>query len=180
MKSQEEYRSQINAIRNPEINKMSRTRAKIEFYTKKDKSEGSKNKKKKAFKGAFVANPRKQISSGYKIGGMAMKHIHDFIIDMDLTSLYPSIMILMNLSNDTFFGKVILKNAPKFKIPIYPSFIFDHKNKEREEYKQDPSNFMIEVLSGEHYTILSELFCEMPSMDKILTYIEEHIDDCVV
>lgn len=173
------YQERINAIRNPEINHMSRTRVKIDQFVNKDKSNPgvSKNRRKKGFAGAFVANPRKQVPSGYTIGGMLMKHIHDFVIDMDLTSLYPSIMILMNLSNDSFFGKVMLQNPKKFNIPIYASFIFDDKAKEREEYSQDPSNFMMEVLSGGHFTILFEMFCEMPSVIEILDHIEKNMKD---
>lgn len=172
------YQTRRNEIRNPELNRMARTRVRFDKYIKKNgvNDEIPKGtKRKKAFAGAFVANPKKQVPSGFVLAGILMKHIHDFVIDMDLTSLYPSIMILMNLSNETFFGKLTLKNPENFKIPIYPSFIFH--DKERDEYKQDPSNFFMENLADGHYTIIGNMFMGLPMVKGILDYIESHIDE---
>lgn len=172
------YQTRRNEIRNPELNRMARTRVRFDKYIKKNgvNDEIPKGtKRKKAFAGAFVANPKKQVPSGFVLAGILMKHIHDFVIDMDLTSLYPSIMILMNLSNETFFGKLTLKNPENFKIPIYPSFIFH--DKERDEYKQDPSNFFMENLADGHYTIIGNMFMGLPMVKDILDYIESHIDE---
>ena len=140
------YQTRRNEIRNPELNRMARTRVRFDKYIKKNgvNDEIPKGtKRKKAFAGAFVVN--------------------------------PSIMILMNLSNETFFGKLTLKNPENFKIPIYPSFIFH--DKERDEYKQDPSNFFMENLADGHYTIIGNMFMGLPMVKDILDYIESHIDE---
>ena len=66
------------------------------------------NKKKKNFEGALVQNPNRQLSSGFKINGVENAKIHEHLIDEDVTSLYPSLMIIMNLSNDTMIGRITI------------------------------------------------------------------------
>lgn len=171
--------TRLNEIRNPELNRMARTRIRFDRFIKKDDGTGVQEprgvRRKKAFSGAFVANPKKQVASGFEIVGILMKHIHDWVIDMDLTSLYPSIMLIMNLSNETFFGKLCLKNPERYKIPIYPSFMFH--DKERDEYKQDPSNFFMENVADGHYTLMGKMFMNLPAAHEILNYIADHIDE---
>lgn len=73
-----------------------------------EEENSSKNKKKKNFEGALVQNPNRQLSSGFKINGVENAKIHEHLIDEDVTSLYPSLMIIMNLSNDTMIGRITI------------------------------------------------------------------------
>lgn len=61
---------------------------------------------KKAFEGALVGNPNRMLPSGVIVNGVLMKKIHDHDIDFDVTALYPTIMRIVNLSNETMIGRV--------------------------------------------------------------------------
>ena len=73
-----------------------------------DEEESPKRGKKKNFEGALVQDPNRQLSSGFLINGSPSTKVHAHLIDEDVTSLYPSLMIIMNLSNDTMIGKINL------------------------------------------------------------------------
>lgn len=181
---QQQYRTRLENIRNPGSNFMSRTRTRVERFSQSKETTASGNgkapirRKKKNYAGAYVADPRRQKDSGFSIGGMLMAHIHNFVIDMDLTSLYPSIMVLTNMSPKTFVGKLILQG--KFEIPMYP-FIKFLDSTEKSEYKKNNSNdFFMECFVGKHYWALFELFFNMPETEKILNYIEDNIHEFAV
>lgn len=174
-----DYRSRLDAIRNPGMNHMSRTRSKIERFSKKENNDGTSRtarKKKKNYAGAYVAEPRRQKSSGFEInGGHVLIHLHDFVIDMDLTSLYPSIMILCNLSPKTFVGKFMLHD--KFEIPMYPFIQFLDRDEKAEYKKNNANDFFMECYVGKHWWALMEYFFNIPEVNTILNNIEEHFED---
>lgn len=175
---QKDYRNRLDAIRNPDTNHMSRTRSKVERFTRKETVDGvtkSGRRKKKNYAGAYVAETRRQKSSGFKLdGGHILIHVHNFVIDMDLTSLYPSIMILTNISPKTFVGKFILHG--KFELPMY-SFIKFIDKEEANEYKKNNANdFFMECYVGKHWWALAEYFFNLPTTDKVLSFVEKNFN----
>lgn len=174
-RQKKDYKSRLEVIRNPGMNHMSRTRTKIDRYKTdgKDPVKKGPRRKKKAYAGAYVAEPRRQKTSGFVLAGQLMKHIHNFVIDMDLTSLYPSIMILCNLSPLTFAGKVMLQDQPD--IPMYQIKFID--NDEKSEYKNNANDFLFEAYVGKHWWAIFEIFCKMKSTNEIMNHITEHYRD---
>lgn len=174
----QDYKSRLDVIRNPGVNHMSRTRTKIDRFVQKDTKDpnvSTARRRKKNYAGAYVAETRRQKPSGFVLAGRQMPHIHDFVIDMDLASLYPTIMILMNLAPTTFVGKVVLQKD--HKIPMYQINFID--TEEKAEYKNSQNDFIMECYSGEHWWAVFEIFFGMKTTDEILTYIDEHIHDFV-
>lgn len=166
----QDYKSRLEVIRNPEVNHMSRTRSKIDRFVKKNNKDSLSpvgKRRKKEYDGAYVADPRRQVPSGFELAGRLMPHIHNFVIDMDLSSLYPSIMILCNLSPKTFAGKVMLKD--KFDIPMYQIQFLDRD--EKHDYKPNQDDFLMEAYIGKHWWAVFEYFFGMKSTNDILNEI---------
>ena len=69
-------------------------------------TETDASKRKKQFDGALVMNPNRTRSTGFKVNGIENRKIHSHLYDMDLTSLYPSEMRFLNLSNETMIGRI--------------------------------------------------------------------------
>ena len=61
-----------------------------------DENDSKKNKKKK-FEGALVQDPNRMLASGMQINGVDNAKLHEHLIDEDVTTIYPSQMIIMNL-----------------------------------------------------------------------------------
>ena len=62
-----------------------------------------------SFRGAHVANPLKNAKWGMMIGGERSRFLFENVIDMDLSSLYPSIIRAFDMAPQTQFGKLILE-----------------------------------------------------------------------
>lgn len=177
--AKQDYKSRLEVIRNPGVNHMSRTRTKIDRFTKKSDGKGGTGgggrRKKKAYAGAYVAEPRRQKPSGFSLAGRLMPHIHDFVIDMDLSSLYPSIMLLCNLAPTTFVVKFMLQDD--FQIPMYQIQFLDRD--EKADYKQSQNDFYMEAYSGKHWWAIFEIFFAMKTGTQIMDYIEDRMKDFV-
>lgn len=61
---------------------------------------------KKKFRGAWVALPEKMDRVGVKLNGQRSKNIFENLVDLDLTALYPSIILAFNIDADTMLGLV--------------------------------------------------------------------------
>jgi len=61
---------------------------------------------KESFRGAFVANPLLNKPLGLVINGSKSKYIFENVIDFDLTSLYPSIILAFNVDATTQIGRI--------------------------------------------------------------------------
>ena len=172
--AKQDYKSRLQVIRNPNINHMSRTRTKIDRFVNKEKTDGGLSptgkRRKKAYAGAYVAEPRRQVPSGFELAGRLMPHIHDSVIDMDLSSLYPSIMIIENLAPTTFVGKIILQDD--YEIPMYQIKFLDRA--EKADYKQSQNDYFVESMIGKHWWALFEIFFKMQTTESILDYINDH------
>jgi DNA polymerase elongation subunit (family B) len=75
----------------------------------KQKDHGEKKK----FRGAFVALPSKMVPVGIKLNGQRSTKVYENVIDEDLASLYPSIILAFNIDADTMIGKIMCKERPE-------------------------------------------------------------------
>ena len=117
-----DYRNKIDMIRRPEVNRMSRTKTRTEWRKRGGNTTPTGKRRKNAFDGAYVAEVRRQVQSGFQVAGTFLRHLHRFVIDMDLTSLYPTIMLILNLSPKTMVAKMFF--AKTYKVPMYPYIKF--------------------------------------------------------
>lgn len=65
-------------------------------------------KEKKEFRGAFVADPNLIQPVGTDLNGLLSKYLFDNVIDFDLSSLYPSIILAFNVDATTQYGFIDL------------------------------------------------------------------------
>lgn len=72
----------------------------------------------------------------------------------------------MNASNDTMVGKVFIDDASSVNIPLYKNFNFI--GKEKDEYKMDNSNFMLEVYSQNDVLNFGHIFLDLPEFSSII------------
>lgn len=137
-----------------------------------DDEEEGKSKKKK-YAGAFVMNPLHMEPTGVKVMGNDCPRIHDNVADEDVSSEYPTNVIITNASNETLVGKVFLEDPDSINQAIPTAYEF--KGKDEAEYKFNISNFLTEVyMQGDHFN-LCETFLDMPSPDEVLAKIDEII-----
>jgi DNA polymerase elongation subunit (family B) len=61
------------------------------------------------FRGAFVADPLLNEPNGILVNGKPSKFIFENVIDVDLASLYPNIILTYNIDRSTQIGKLILE-----------------------------------------------------------------------
>lgn len=87
---------------------------------------------------------------------------------------YPTAVIIMNASNETLIGKVIIDNPADVEIPKYMMFQF--KDNELSSYKEDPSNFMLEVMTEKDPFNFGELFLSLPNPSSVLDKVDSIID----
>jgi DNA polymerase elongation subunit (family B) len=72
------------------------------------------------FKGAFVSDPLLNAKVGTIVNGEPSQFIFEKVIDMDLSSLYPSIILAFNIDLQTEFGKIILNQD---EVDMSPQFM---------------------------------------------------------
>lgn len=136
-----------------------------------EKSEDDDEEKK--FKGAYVMNPKHMSSTGFKLLGKLAQFIHTHVVDFDITSEYPTAIIIMNASNETMVGKVFFENPEDIIIAIYPEFNF--VDKEREKYSMDPGNFLLEIYSQGDVLNLGEIFLNLPSIEDVIIEVDKKV-----
>jgi DNA polymerase elongation subunit (family B) len=61
-------------------------------------------------KGAFVADPNLVDEIGMRVLSMLSKFMFENCIDFDLSSLYPSIILALNISPETCYGKIDIRD----------------------------------------------------------------------
>jgi DNA polymerase elongation subunit (family B) len=72
-----------------------------------NKAYGELNKRSRtSFRGAMVADPNLNNSNGLILNGSKSKFLYNNVIDFDLTSLYPSIILAFNVDATTEIGKI--------------------------------------------------------------------------
>lgn len=83
---------------------------------------GGESKGSESFRGAYVSNPLLNAAVGLLINGKRSKFVFRNVIDVDLSSLYPSIIIAFNIDKSTQIGKVVMFD-PKTKENAAPEFM---------------------------------------------------------
>lgn len=139
-----------------------------DYFDENDEDDNDK------FDGAFVMNPRHMSSTGFKLLGKLVQFIHNHVVDFDVTSEYPTAVIIMNASNETMVGKVYFENPEDINIEIYPEFNFI--GDERDKYKIDHGNFLLETYSEGDVLNVGEIFLNLPPMESILTDFEKEFN----
>lgn len=127
------------------------------------------NGDKKKFNGAIVMNPLRMSSTGYKINNALAQFVHVWCIDMDITSEYPTSMIIMNMSNDTLIGKLIMNNSEDLKLPLYDAYEFF--GNERDQYSCNYAAVLMETVSQRDFVLAGTLGFGLPNtmeLEKIL------------
>lgn len=76
----------------------------------KEKSEQTEK-----FEGALVAIPNLNSHNGMEINGQRSMYLYKYVVDFDLSSLYPSIIISSNIDASTQYGRVLFVNCPPTK-----------------------------------------------------------------
>lgn len=71
-----------------------------------EEEDDSSSKKKKKFSGAMVQDPNRMLPTGFEINGRLNSRIHNNVGDMDITSEYPTAIILSNMSSETLIARV--------------------------------------------------------------------------
>lgn len=129
--------------------------------------ESGTSKKKKKFKGAHVQNPLRIQPTGTIVLGSPSKFLHNNVPDMDITSEYPTAIIIMNACNDTMVGKFFLSHPEDLKLPIYPNFHLYKKDAAYSEY--DVSNAVLEYYSEMDILSFGKTILGLPSPDDIIS-----------
>jgi hypothetical protein len=60
------------------------------------------------FQGGFAADPMLMDYSGLRIGGVRSNRVFDSVVDLDATSLYPSLILMCNIDPATQIGRLVL------------------------------------------------------------------------
>jgi DNA polymerase elongation subunit (family B) len=74
---------------------------------------------KKKFKGALVADPNLMDSVGIELNGILSNTIFENVIDEDLSSMYPSIILSTNIDSLTMIGKIVSQDDPELGEKIF-------------------------------------------------------------
>lgn len=126
----------------------------------------TKRKKKDKYTGAFVMHPDHQQSTGFEMYGAAMKYIHEHVVDQDITSEYPTAIMIMNACNEALVGKVFFPIPDEIKVEMYPMFNF--KGNERADYKLELGTFVMETYTtGDVFNMASTAF-QLPTPSEVM------------
>jgi len=101
------------------------------------------------FEGAFVASPLLNDYCGMILNGKPSKYIYQKVIDMDLSQLYPSIIIGYNIDTTTQYGRLFLDGRPPTK-----------------EY--DPAGDFIDNLECNNPIQLGKKWFNLPSTEELI------------
>ena len=71
-----------------------------------NKNRMKREQKKEKFKGAYVAPPELMANNGVILNGVPSNKIFENVIDEDLSSMYPSIILSCNIDSTTMIGKI--------------------------------------------------------------------------
>lgn len=139
-----------------------------------------KREKEDKFAGAFVLYPQHAKSTGFELLGQASRYIHNFCIDYDIGSEYPTAMTVMNCCNETMVGKVVLDDPDSIDIPLYENMYMIDEDDQKNYYKTaNVSNLMMEGLSEDNPTEFGRQYFKLPTFTDIADYIEENMDEFI-
>ena len=116
----------------------------------------------------IVEVPRvSQLRSRYSLA-----HIVIYGTSRDVTSEYPSAIIIGNISSETLVGRVFLEGElPVISIPE----VYEFRGDEAAKYKMDVSNFMLEQYSERDYLSFCHTFLNLPTFSEVCEMIDNNI-----
>lgn len=110
------------------------------------------------FAGAVVANPLNNLNVGKEMFGKASSFIFDYVIDFDLSSLYPSIIRCFNIDPSTQYGRIVIdEDITKVDRSIYTDAIAEA------EEKRDVGGEFLEDINSEDYNFIARKWFNLPS-----------------
>jgi hypothetical protein len=125
----------------------------------------------KQFSGAFVANTTRMSPTSTKILGKPMKYIHDYVIDFDIRAEYPSAIMIMNNSNESLVGKVMLNE----KVDPIPMYGLNLQKEEKDDYILDPSEYLTELIAEDAITEIGSLYCGLPRVEELIEMVRQDL-----
>lgn len=146
----------------------------VDINLEPDEDEEEDDEEREKYDGAFVMNTLHMNPTGYELLGKPSKWIHRYVGDEDITSEYPSAIIVWNISNETLIGRVFLDDPEQYKIPVYNSFHF--RGNDLDNYKLDVSNFMLECYSERDVLNFGSIFLNLPSVSEVLDEFDHDIE----
>jgi DNA polymerase elongation subunit (family B) len=134
------------------------------------------------FIGAFVADPLLNAAGGITLpGGEKSKFIFENVIDMDLASLYPSIILALNIDVTTQFGKLVYEsekaeyNPASMKqadIEAEGKRVSTENRRSAASSLERPAAFADSMASGDHYAVGVRYF-GLPTAEEVYNIIKE-------
>lgn len=124
------------------------------------------DEKREKFEGAIVGNPALNRKTGILLFGRRSGHVFNNIFDMDVTSMYPSIIYLANVYPSTQYGRVIMDKALITKREVFDNY---------ERY--DRGGKFIEDLEINEPILFMYRWHGLPRADKVLEGFKEFDDD---
>jgi hypothetical protein len=128
------------------------------------------NGNKKKFAGAIVMHPGRQNPTGYMLNGRPAKHVHKNVIDEDIASEYPTSARAMDLSNDTWVGKVVPDNEDDFKFEFYHQYAFIGDDKST--YRMNKAAVFMETVCQGDYLLAGKIGFGLPDYNGIKEYLK--------
>ena len=115
----------------------------------------SRSENEEKFRGAFVSSPLLNRHNGIVINGKKSKYIFENVIDMDLSSLYPSIILAFNIDTSTQFGRILMSN----------------------DIGEDLAPEFIDYLISQNYLEIGNKYFNLPTATEIINMIQEKYYD---
>lgn len=122
------------------------------------------------FAGALVGDPRLNSATGIELYGTKSMFIFDNVIDMDFSSMYPSVIIAFNIAPNTMIGKLLIeevKAMPRFDYKEPPSDKDKKKAKDKAIRYDAGQDFMDNLLTG-NYALTGSTWFNLPDYATIV------------
>ena len=107
------------------------------------------------YEGAIVGDPKNIEASGILINSVRSKYIHDDVIDLDATAMYPSIQRAHNICPNSLIGKIIIDG-------------FEHLNPNPSDNKFDAGRLFLEDYMTGDRTIFCHKFFNLPTTEELI------------
>jgi hypothetical protein len=129
----------------------------------KSKEDEDKDDAKKKFRGAFVANPKLLAHTGIPVLGIKSNKIFEKTCDLDLASLYPSIIQGFNIDSFTQIGKAFL--VEQFE----DVYVYNNKSQLKLENKlNDEIPKIIDSIQAKDFIATGKKYFNLPDLQELL------------
>ena len=111
------------------------------------------------YSGALVGDSELNSHTGIKIMGLRSKYIYKWVVDMDFSSMYPNIIIALNISAETMVGKLVINDF----VPLNR-----YNEGEYIEGKYDAGKDFMESMLVGNIPMMGKTWFNLPSYEKIV------------